>query len=81
MALLPFLKPNSKDGSGNASGVLTIERKPDTDKGPDAMDAAAQDILRAIESKDYKHLAEALRSAYQICESEGDTEIGEEGLE
>ncbi len=80
MSLLPFLK-KSQDGSGNSSGVMTIERKPDTDQASDAMDAAAQDILRAIESKDYKHLAEAIRAAYQICESEGDTEIGEEGLE
>lgn len=62
---------------------MTVERKPDGEEAPSdsAMEAAAQDILRAINDKDSKHLAEALRAAYQICQSEDDPSVGDEGLE
>ncbi len=55
-------------------GLIVQERKPDSDKssedmGNSAMEAAAQDILRAIDQKDHKHLALALQAAYDICEA------------
>jgi hypothetical protein len=71
---LPFLK-NTKS---NQTGVAVEYRKPDEsseDQGDHAMEAAAQDILRAVESKDYKHLAMAIRSAFEIL----DSEVHEEG--
>lgn len=79
MALLPFLKKSHDSALG---GVMTVERKPDGDPQPSdsAMEACAQDILRAIESKDFKHLAAALRAAID-CASNEDPEIGEEGIE
>ncbi len=70
--MLPFLKNKQYK---NASLVIQ-ERRPDSEdsaleKDDDAaLHAAAQDILRAVESKDYKHLALALRAAFQIIDSE-----------
>lgn len=70
---LPFLKPKQ------IAGVIISHRKPDSDapqpmdemEGSDsALEAAAQDILRAINSKDSQHLAQAIRAAFQILDSE-----------
>lgn len=64
---LPFL-PNKK----KQSGIIVHERQPDQkdDEDHSGIDACAQDILRAIEQKDPKHLGEALRAAFAIMESE-----------
>lgn len=69
---LPFLKPKQM------AGVIISHRKPDGGKmeqpneseGDHAMEAAADDIMRAISSKDSKHLAHALRNAFSILQSE-----------
>lgn len=68
MPLLPFLKNKKRDAA-----VIVQERAPDApqeDSGSSAMEAAAQDILRAISQNDYKHLAMALQSAFDICQSQ-----------
>lgn len=77
--MLPFLKKSKEAG---ASGpVETIEREPDDGSSFDSMDAAAQDLIDAVHSKDVKSVASALRSAFELCEeqphSEG-PEIGEQ---
>lgn len=65
--MLPFLQKKKQ------TGVQVIERAPDekdeSDQG-DGLKACAQDIIRALEQKDAAHLAEALRSAFQILDSE-----------
>ena len=53
--MMPSLKPSTLDVHGDDDQALI---------------AAAQDIMRAINMKDYKHLALALRSAFQILDSE-----------
>ena len=69
--MLPFLKPKS-----HSAGVIIQQRKPDDkdesemDMGDHAMEAAAEDIMKAINSKDSRHLALALRAAFQILDSE-----------
>ena len=85
MGLLPFLK-KSKDGSGNASGVMVVEREPDGDKVSQnpALEACAEELLDAIKSNDIKKVASALQSAFEICDSYPHVEgphIGEDGLE
>lgn len=67
---LPWMHNKQK----SVAGVIMEVRKPDEGQEPEsnedsAMLAAAEDILRAIESKDPKHLAHALQAAYDICES------------
>lgn len=68
--MLPFLKSKQ-----NQSGVITTTRKPDEvpkedqDDSGDGMKACAEDILRAISSKDSDHLAEALHAAFQIFDA------------
>lgn len=68
MPLLPFLKNKRKE-----TGVIVQERSPDapeSDEGDDTgLHAAAQDILRAISDNDSKHLALAIKAAFDICES------------
>ena len=66
--MLPFLKRN-KDAS--ASGpVDSIKREPDEGAEYDALEAAAEDLSRAIDAKDIKGMAAALRAAFELCDSE-----------
>ena len=70
--MLPFLKDKKMSGA-----ILETRRSPDSAKPEkeepegdnEALEACAEDILRAIASKDAKHLALALQAAYDICES------------
>lgn len=76
--MLPFLKPKK------VAGIIISHRKPDSDEpkpldqeeGDEnhAMEACAEDILRAISSKDAKHLALALQAAFDCMESGEDNE-------
>jgi hypothetical protein len=67
MPPLPFLmKPKKHD-----AGVMVEHRSPD--KEPDGqeegLDAAARDVLDAINSNDSKRLGKALKAAFEICDS------------
>lgn len=70
--MLPFLQNKNKKVSGV---ILETRRTPDekpqdeSENSSAPLHAAAEDILRAIEAKDPKHLALALQAAYDICES------------
>ncbi len=69
---LPFLQKKK------IAGVIISHRKPDgagiqeshTEGEDPALEACAEDIIRAIHDKDAKHLALALRSAFECLESE-----------
>jgi hypothetical protein len=66
--MLPFLKKNQE--SGVSGPVDTIKREPDDgdEEEFDSLEVAAEDILFAIEQKDKKALARALRAAIELCE-------------
>ncbi len=70
--MLPFLR------KPKASGLIVEQRKSDIPSEPSEMDAAAADLLSAIESKDIKGIAAALQAAFELAESmphdEGDSE-------
>jgi hypothetical protein len=66
--MLPFLKKSQE--SGVSSEPEKIRREPDEGEGFDSLEVAAEDFLFAIEKKDSKALAQALRAAFMICESE-----------
>lgn len=59
------------------AGVIIANRKPDGSKeevpADDAQDhaliAAAEDFIRALNTKDSKMLAQAIRAAFEICEA------------
>lgn len=79
--MLPFLKPKMM------TGLIVSKRKPDgqgvevshsEDNADSALEAAAEDILRAITDKDGKHLCLALRAAFQILDSEESGDDGDE---
>lgn len=71
--MLPFLKPDKIAGA-----VLIAKRKKDGsiessnqevgEHGPELM-SAAEDLLRALASKDARAVASALQAAYNICGS------------
>ncbi len=74
--MLPFLQKK------NVAGLIISHRKPDsgiqeshTEGDEDhALEAAAEDLIRAFHAKDGKHAALALRAAFQILEAEEDQE-------
>lgn len=67
--LLPWLKNKKESGSASASTPV-LKREHDEDYEYDSMEAAAEDLCNAIERKDYKAAAEALRSAFELMDSE-----------
>ncbi len=77
--MLPFLK-NKQEG-GMSAPVDTIERTPDDDTPAfDALDAVADDLLAAFESKDkglLKSALEALVEHIQDQDAEQDQGMGE----
>lgn len=77
--MLPFLA-NTKNKS--IAGTIIAKRKEDgsigQDSGPDydseGLEACANDLLQAIESKDSKAIASALKAAFEICDSQSHEE-------
>ncbi len=59
-----------------SAGLIVQTRTPDGDKAPEmpeadsAMEMAAQDIMDAIKGNDPKRLAQAIKAAFEICDSE-----------
>lgn len=72
--MLPFLNNKKKQ----STGLIISERKPDVmneDMDQDVpLEACGADLLSAIESKDHKAIAAALRAAFEIMDSEPHTE-------
>ncbi len=66
--MLPFLK-KTKEASASLP-IESQERKPDNDNDFDSLEVAAQDLLHAIEKKDAKAVAEALRAAFELVDSQ-----------
>lgn len=66
--MLPFLKPKMKQ----ASGIIMETRKPDSpDEPPDqGLRMAARDLMAAVTAQDEAGVESALRSAFQILDSE-----------
>jgi len=67
---LPFLANKNK----MQTGLMVQTRKPDGEKdestGSDhAMEAVAEDMIRALHSRDSKALAQAIRAAFEIADS------------
>jgi hypothetical protein len=65
--MLPFLKLNKEASSSEP--VESVKRKPDDGSDYDGLEAAAEDLCNAIESKDYKAAAAAIRAAFELCDS------------
>lgn len=67
--MLPFLK-KSQDASVSMSADHKM-REPDEDAEEyDSLHSAAEDLIKSIHSKDIKSVAEALRAAFELCDSE-----------
>ena len=69
--MLPFLKKHVKQ-----SGVIVSERKPDqpheveqAESEDYGLEACASDVMQAIEMKDKKALADAMKAFFQIVDS------------
>lgn len=70
MALPVFLK-QQKEASVSAPAE-SIHRKPDegSEQSFDPLESAGQDLIDAVKRGDAKDVAAALRSAYEMCQSE-----------
>jgi len=68
--MLPFLK--NRYEASSSGPVESMERKPDEGKEEeyDSLESAAEDLCNAIEAKDYKAAAVALRAAFELMDSE-----------
>jgi hypothetical protein len=67
--MLPFLKDKKQIGS-IATTPSTERRKSDGEEEYDAMEAAAHDLMTAVHARDTKGIAEALRAAFELADSE-----------
>lgn len=63
--MLPFLKKSQESTAAPSEPVMR-----EHDDEFDSMEVAAQDVLHAVESKNAKALASALRAAFELCDSE-----------
>jgi hypothetical protein len=72
LAMIPFLK--RKDEASISAPADKIQRKPDEEPEFDTLEAAGQDLIDAIHSKDAKAVAAALRAAFELADSEPHTE-------
>lgn len=66
--MLPFLK-NKMEGS-SSEPVEIKKREPDEESDYDGLHACAEDLMNAVHAKDIPGIAEALRAAFQVCDSE-----------
>lgn len=66
--MLPFLK--NKHEASVSLPADTIRREPDGEESFDSLEVAAQDLIDAIHSKNVKAVSEALRAAFELCDSE-----------
>jgi hypothetical protein len=66
--MLPFLK-HDQDASVS-SPVSTQIRKPDEEGEYSGLHAAAEDLVNAVHAKNIKAVAEALKAAFDLCDSE-----------
>lgn len=66
--MLPFLK---RQQEASSSGPVEVEtREPDDGSDFDAMESAAEDLIKAVHAKDVKAVSAALKAAFEIYDSE-----------
>ncbi len=72
--MLPFLRKKSE---ASQPGIIMKTRTPDATTEPEvgdesdhAIEAAASDLIDAVHSKDIKRTADAIKAAFEICESQ-----------
>jgi hypothetical protein len=65
----------NKDGKETASNMLPEE---DVDADGEGLKAAAEDIIRAMDSKSAMALADAMKSFFMMCDAMPHAEGGEE---
>lgn len=72
--MLPFLEPKKITSVIIARrGKPDLEASPEVDMSEDSMDPglkeAAEDVMRAFETKSVTDLAKALKSVFEICDA------------
>lgn len=72
--MLPFLKRSQEASSSGPVESVTREPDYEDDSEFDSLEIAAQELLDAIDKKDVKAMATAIRAAIELCDSEPHTE-------
>lgn len=70
---MPLPYKNYRDGAASMP-IEQVKREPDEETEFDSLESAAEDLCHAIESKDYKAIAAALRAAFELMDEEPHTE-------
>lgn len=70
MSLPPFLKAKDQRVSGLIIEHRKPDEKPEAEEQDYGIETCARDLLNAVEAKDIKGIAEALKSAFDILESQ-----------
>lgn len=68
--MLPFLKSKKEASASVKPETITRPHDESSEVEFDSMEAVAEDILNALKHSDKKLLAEALRSAFELMDSE-----------
>lgn len=66
---LPFLRQKDKAPSISAPIVMSDGSQGEREEVDSGLMEAARDIIKALEMKDARRLADAIRAAFQICDS------------
>lgn len=66
--MLPYL--GAKKQQGSVAAHIDNDGKVSSQAPDMGLHSAAEDILKAIESKDSKALASAIKAAFEICDAE-----------
>lgn len=68
--MLPFMQPKKMSSVIMTKIRPSGETETDGEQGENiGLEAAAEDLLRAVASKDVKAVAEALQAAFDVCDS------------
>ena len=65
--MLPFLK---RDSEASASMPAESIKRESDEPEYDSLHSAAEDLITAVHSKNVSAVAEALRAAFELCDSE-----------
>lgn len=70
--MLPFLNKDEAQDSGVIQKTRAPDKKPESEQEDSSagMEAVAHDLIRAIHSRDVKAVADAIKAAFEIADSE-----------
>lgn len=66
--MLPFLKPKRADG-GVMTQLRAPDEKPQESQEDSGLESAMKDLIDAVDARDHKRMAIAMKAAFEILDS------------